>query len=100
MSSRPSPDAAVALKWDGRGAPKVTAKGRGETAARILELARENDIPLRHERELLELLMLVDLDREIPQNLYIAVAEIIAFAYTLKGRRHADVQSRGAAADS
>lgn len=100
MKRRDSPDAAVALRWDGRGAPKVTAKGRGETAARILELARENNIPLRHEQDLLELLLLVDLDREIPQNLYIAVAEIIAFAYSLKGRTRADVQSARAAADS
>lgn len=100
MTPRNSPDAAVALKWNGLGAPKVTAKGRGETAARILELARENNIPLRHERELLELLLLVDLDREIPQNLYIAVAEIIAFAYSLKGRTRDDVQSARAASDS
>ncbi len=93
MNSRKQPDAAVALRWNGRGAPKVTAKGRGETAARILELAREHDIPLRHENELLELLLLVDIDREIPQNLYIAVAEIIAFAYSLKGRTRAEIQS-------
>jgi len=82
---RQSGDAAVALKWDGSGAPRVTAKGRGETAARILELAEQHDIPLQHETELTELLLLVDLEREIPQNLYVAVAEIIAFAYSLKG---------------
>ena len=76
-------DIAVALKWDGSGAPRVTAKGRGETAQRILELAQEHSIPLQHEQELVELLLLVDLDHEIPQNLYIAVAEIIAFAYSL-----------------
>jgi flagellar biosynthesis protein len=78
-------DIAVALKWEGHGAPKVTAKGRGETAARILQLAAENDIPLQHERGLVDLLLLVDLDQEIPQNLYLAVAEIIAFAYSLRG---------------
>lgn len=83
-------DVAVALKWDGSGAPKVTAKGRGEAARHILELARENDIPLSHEKELVELLLLVDLDKEIPQNLYIAIAEIIAFAYALKGRTVSD----------
>jgi flagellar biosynthesis protein len=76
-------DIAVALKWDGSGAPRVTAKGRGETAQRILELAQEHSIPLQHEQELVELLLLVDLDHEIPQNLYVAVAEIIAFAYSL-----------------
>lgn len=79
-------DIAVALKWEGNGAPKVTAKGRGEAAERILALAREHDIPLQHEKGLVELLLLVDLDHEIPQNLYVAVAEIIAFAYSLKGK--------------
>lgn len=77
-------DVAVALKWDGSGAPRVTAKGRGETAQRILELAAEHEIPLQHEQGLVELLLLVDLDSEIPQSLYIAVAEIIAFAYSLR----------------
>jgi len=76
-------DVAVALKWDGSGAPRVTAKGRGETAQRILKLAQEHSIPLQHEQDLVELLLLVDLDREIPQNLYVAVAEVIAFAYSL-----------------
>lgn len=79
-------DVAVALKWDGSGAPRVTAKGRGAVAERILELADKHDVPLQHETELVELLVLVDLNREIPQNLYIAVAEIIAFAYSLKGK--------------
>lgn len=77
---------AVALKWDGGRAPRVTAKGRGETAAQILKLANEHDVPLQHEQALVELLLLVDLEQEIPQNLYVAVAEIIAFAYSLKGK--------------
>ena len=78
-------DIAVALKWEGNGAPRVTAKGKGETAQRILQLAKEHGIPLEHERDLVELLVLVDLNQEIPQSLYVAVAEIIAFAYSLKG---------------
>ncbi|HJP36692.1 MAG TPA: EscU/YscU/HrcU family type III secretion system export apparatus switch protein [Gammaproteobacteria bacterium] len=79
-------DVAVALQWEGTGAPRVTAKGRGETAARILELAQQHDVPVEHERELVELLVLVDLNEEIPQSLYVAVAEIIAFAYSLRGK--------------
>ncbi len=79
-------DLAVALKWDGNGAPRVTAKGRGATAERILELAHDHKVPLQHEQELVELLLLVDLDSEIPQSLYVAVAEIIAFAYSLGDR--------------
>lgn len=79
-------DVAVALKWESGGAPRVTAKGRGETAQRILQLAREHDIPLQHEQALVELLVMVDLDQEIPQSLYVAVAEVIAFAYSLTGQ--------------
>lgn len=78
-----SSDLAVALSWDGSGAPRVTAKGRGEIAERILEIADEHDVPLQQQKELVELLVLVDLDQEIPQSLYVAVAEIIAFAYSL-----------------
>jgi len=80
------PEVAVALKWDGVGAPRVTAKGRGEAAARILELAQLHNVPLQHEQELVELLLLVDLNKEIPRNLYVAVAEVIAFAYSLKNQ--------------
>ena len=76
-------DVAVALKWDGSGAPRVTAKGCGKTAQRILELAQEHDIPKLHEQGSVELLLLVNLDHEIPQSLYVAVAETIAFAYSL-----------------
>ena len=83
-------DVAVALKWDGSDAPRVTAKGQGETAQRILALAAEHEIPLQHEQELVELLLLVDLDSEIPQSLYVAVAEIIALAYSLSSRAAAN----------
>ena len=86
ITGKHNADVAVALKWEGSGAPRVTAKGRGETAQRILQLAKEHEIPLQHEQGLVELLLLVDLDHEIPQSLYVAVAEIIAFAYSLKGR--------------
>ena len=79
-------DVAIALKWDGNGAPRVSAKGKGETAQRILQLAAEHGIPLQNEQELVELLLLVDLNQEIPENLYVVIAEIIAFAYTLKNK--------------
>ena len=75
---------AVALAWDQRSAPRVTAKGRGPVAERILELANEHDIPLRANRDLVELLAQIDLGSSIPRELYVAVAEVIAFAYALK----------------
>lgn len=80
------PGIAVALHYDGRGAPRVTAKGRGYIAEHILELARAHDIPLREDPALAELLAQVDLGDEIPRALYHAVAEVIAFAYLLSGK--------------
>ena len=84
---KPDPTTAVALRYDGRGAPRVTAKGHGETAQRILEIAREHEVPLREDPELTVLLSQVELGEEIPPALYLAVAEVLAFAYRLSGRR-------------
>ena len=78
---------AVALKYDGENAPRLTAKGRGELADRILTLADEHDIPLHEDAELAALLSQIPLGDEIPQALYRAVAEVIAFAYLLSGKR-------------
>ncbi len=79
-------DIAVALKYDGNQAPKVTAKGTGITAEQILELAEKHGIPLQNEPELAKILAQVPLDEEIPQELYVAVAEVISFAYFLSGK--------------
>jgi len=77
---------AVALKYDGSNAPKVTASGKDLTAKRILEIAEEHNIPLQSNPELAEILAQVPLGDEIPQELYAAVAEVIAFAYYLSGK--------------
>jgi len=84
---KPSKDihVAVALKYDGSSAPKVTASGKGLTAEKILEIAEEHNIPLQSNPELAEILAQVPLGDEIPQELYAAVAEVIAFAYYLSG---------------
>jgi len=74
-------DGAVALSYGGTGAPRVTAKGQGELARRIVALAERNGVPLRQDPELTALLARVPLDSEIPEELYVAVAEVIAFAY-------------------
>jgi flagellar biosynthesis protein len=81
---------AVSLHYDEINAPTVSAKGHGETAHRILELAMEHDVPIYQDKHLVQLLAQVDLDTEIPPALYIAVAEIIAFAYRLKDRLPGD----------
>ncbi|WP_305907311.1 EscU/YscU/HrcU family type III secretion system export apparatus switch protein [Methylomarinum sp. Ch1-1] len=83
-------DLAVALKYDGENAPKVTAKGEGVTAQQILELAEQHGVPLQNQPELARILAQVPLGDEIPQQLYVAVAEVIAFAYFLSGKTAAD----------
>ncbi len=76
---------AVALFYDGDNAPRVTAKGVGALAEEIVALAREHGVPLQENPELAALLSLLDLGEEIPHDLYVSVAHIIAFAYYLKG---------------
>lgn len=78
---------AVALEYTGKGAPRVTATGAGAVADEIVRLAEENDVPLRPDRDLVEVLARLDLDQEIPEALYRAVAEVIAFAYLIKGKK-------------
>ncbi|MEE7626943.1 EscU/YscU/HrcU family type III secretion system export apparatus switch protein [Methylobacter sp. Wu8] len=79
-------DIAVALKYDGKNAPKVTASGTGLTAEQILQIAEHHGIPLQTEPELARILAQIPLGDEIPNELYVAVAEIIAFAYFLSGK--------------
>lgn len=79
-------DIAIALNYDETSAPRVTAKGRGLVAEEILKLATEHDIPIKEQPELVQLLATVELGDQIPEMLYVAVAEIIAFAYMLKGK--------------
>ena len=76
---------AVALKYE-RGkdpAPKVTAKGRGAVAERILALAKENNIPIRQDKTLLDALYKLDINEEIPEELYRVIAEVLAFVYRM-----------------
>ncbi len=80
------PTLAVALQYDGESAPKVTAKGAGDIAEQILAIAREHDVPLQDNPELVKVLSKIELGEQIPEALYLAVAEVIAFAYMLKGK--------------
>ena len=83
-----SPTSAVALKYlpDRDRAPRVVAKGRGPVAEKILEVAGRYNVPVREDRELTQLLEALDLDREIPTELYRAVAEVMVFIYNLNRR--------------
>lgn len=81
---------AVSLEYEGSGAPKVTAKGRGYIAQEIIEAARAHNIPIQQDPELVNLLSQVELDQEIPEALYEAVAQVLIFAYQLSGKSPTD----------
>jgi len=77
---------AVALQYDGERAPRITAKGRNEVAEQIIGLARQHGVPMQENEVLAGLLAKVELGEEIPEALYLAVAQVIAFAYHLSGK--------------
>lgn len=77
---------AIALRYDGQSAPTLVAKGDDEIAQAILDLAREYEIPIYENAELLRLLAGLEVGDEIPEALYRSVAAIIAFAWYLKGK--------------
>lgn len=87
--TRPDPmQNAVALAYQtGEMAPKVVAKGRGLIAEQIIARAREHGVHVHESRELVALLMQVDLDRHIPPALYRAVAELLAWLYRIEATR-------------
>lgn len=74
---------AVALQYDKKAnnAPKVTAKGEGEVADNIIKIAKKHNIPIQEDKDLVEMLSKIELDKEIPPNLYKAVAEVFSFIY-------------------
>lgn len=86
---KPGPDneraLAVALAYaPGDAAPKVIAKGRGLIADEIIARAHQHDIYVHESAELVALLMQVDLDAHIPPQLYVAVAELLAWLYRIE----------------
>ena len=85
---------AVSLRYDSRvnKAPWVTAKGKGFIADKIIALAKENNIPIKEDPDLVHLLSQVDLNREIPASLYQVVAELLSFVYKLNGEYSAKVK--------
>jgi len=76
---------AVALAYDKakQSAPKVTAKGSGKTAQKIIEIAEKNEIPITKDEDLVEMLSHIELNKEIPPEMYKAVAEVFSFIYKL-----------------
>lgn len=76
---------AVALAYrSGEPAPKVVAKGRGLVAEQIIAVANEHGVHIHESKELVSLLMDVDLDRQIPPVLYRIIAELLAWLYHIE----------------
>lgn len=82
------PDLAVALSYDQErdGAPRIVAKGTGELAARIVEVARANGITIRRDADLAQILSALEIDAEIPEGAFLAVAEILSYVYQTNRR--------------
>ena len=85
MKTPPDIQSAVALRYgDVDGAPRVVAKGRGVTAEQIIQRSREAGVFVHESPALLGLLMQVDLDREIPSQLYRVIAELLVWIHHLE----------------
>ncbi|WP_437884283.1 EscU/YscU/HrcU family type III secretion system export apparatus switch protein [Pseudomonas sp. LRF_L74] len=80
------PRQAIALSYDGASAPTLSAKGDDELAEAILQIAREYEVPIYENAELVRLLARLELGDAIPEALYRSIAEIIAFAWYLKDK--------------
>ncbi|EPA97495.1 EscU/YscU/HrcU family type III secretion system export apparatus switch protein [Pseudomonas sp. G5(2012)] len=95
MKTPNAPRQAIALKYDGTHAPTLSAKGDEELAEEILRIARDCEVPIYENAELVSLLARMELGDSIPQELYLTVAEIIAFAWNLKGKFPAEQDPDG-----
>ena len=77
---------AVALAYDGKNAPQIVAKGHGELAQDIIATAKEHGVFVHEDQELVKVLQRIELGTDIPKELYIIIAELIAFSYVLQGK--------------
>ncbi|MFT4926565.1 MAG: flagellar biosynthesis protein [Phenylobacterium sp.] len=78
---------AVGLSYDGgKGAPKVVSKGHGALAEEIIAIAQEHGVLVHEDQQLTQLLATLDLGEDIPKQLYVLIAELIAFSYVLQGK--------------
>ena len=88
MSGKNELKSAVALAYaQTDAAPRVVAKGKGLIAEQIIARAQENGVYVHESPELVSLLMQIDLDQRIPPQLYVAVAELLAWIYRLESGR-------------
>ena len=80
------PRFAIALEYDGEQAPRVVARGHNEIADQILKLAQQADVPMFQDSELALVLDQIELGDQIPEALYVVIAEILSFAYRISGK--------------
>src|SRR3954454_9843797 len=80
------PNVTAALRYTGDGAPKVVAAGRGHIAASILERAREAGVPVHRDPELATALSELALGQDVPEQMWTAVAQVLAWAYGLSDK--------------
>lgn len=90
MTETKKQNMAVALKYRPKSdsAPKVTAKGKGKVAEKIIEIAKENNIHIQNDPDLIEVLSQLDINDEIPPDIYVIVAELLAFVYSLNSGKN------------
>jgi flagellar biosynthesis protein len=86
--NKPLPNAVALAYQAGDSAPKVVAKGRGLIAEEIIRRAKEHGVYVHESKELVALLMQVDLDKDIPPVLYRVVAELLAWLYHIEAAQH------------
>ncbi|MCD4744272.1 MAG: EscU/YscU/HrcU family type III secretion system export apparatus switch protein [Desulfobacteraceae bacterium] len=80
---------AVAIKYDSKEdiAPRIKAKGAGAVAENIIELAKKHGVPIKDDPDLVEILSQLNIDEAIPPDVYVAVAELLSFVYSLNSKK-------------
>ena len=89
MTEKEKRKQAVALRYrpDKDASPRVAAKGSGLVAEKIIELARKHGIPVKDDPDLLQVLSKLEIEEEVPPTVYVAVAELLAFVYSLNRKK-------------
>ncbi|WP_286005444.1 FlhB-like flagellar biosynthesis protein [Campylobacter avium] len=78
---------ALGYKKEVNNAPKILASAKGESAAKMISLAKEHGVPIKEDEDLVEILSKLDLGDEIPPSMYKAVAEVFAFIYQMANKK-------------
>ena len=83
IQNQPKRQSALAISYEKNkdSAPVIVAKGKGTIAERILQIAKDNNIPIHHDPDLIEVLSKLDLGQEIPTDLYKLIAEVLVYVY-------------------